>query len=135
MKVFLLVLIGILAGSNAFGDQLKNDNELKEKCHKLSDQFYKDYFKDKKGVVYSYNKNHYSNKLNSCFMYVEERYKVAEVKSRLDVNRLINLDDKKLIGALTYYPNTIKIEECYVADRKCKSINEFNNLIKPYMEK
>jgi hypothetical protein len=134
MKVFLLALIGILTGLNAFGSQLKEEYEPKDKCHKLSDQFYNDYFKNKKGVVYSYNKNHYNNKLKSCFLYVEERYKVAEVKSRLDVNRLVNIDDKKLIGVLTYYPNIIKIEECYVADKKCKSINEFKNLIKPYME-
>jgi hypothetical protein len=58
----------------------------------------------------------------------------VKVNNRYDVNRLINIDDKKLIGVLTYFPKTIKIEECYVADRKCKSINEFKNLIKPYME-
>ena len=134
MKVSLVALIGILMALNAFGGQLKDDYELQDKCHKLSDQFYTDYFKDKKGVVYSLNKNHYNTNLNACFIYVEERYKVVKGTKRYDVNRLINMDNKKLIGVLTCVPNSMKINECYVADKKCKSVNEFRKLIKPYME-
>ena len=45
---------------------------------------------------------------------------------------LYNVFDNKRIGNCAYVG--MRMEECWVQDTKCKTIEGFENLIKPYME-
>jgi hypothetical protein len=119
---------------------------LQEKCAAEGKAFI-----DRLESVVSYD-THYNKKLDKCFIRVGFYFGVTEEK--LDVGNgktatlthpqtmqaLYNIFDEKMIGKT--YSNGMKVEICYVENTKCKThddpylmIEEFENLIRPYMEK
>ena len=87
--------------------------------------------------------SHYNKKLDKCFMRVgfyfaqiEEDVKVGDrnitVKHPHWMVSLYNVFDSKVIGNCAYIGGAK--QECWVKNTKCKSIDEFDNLIRPYME-
>ena len=105
--------------------------DLQEKCGKLCKEiFNKDYNGGEvliSGVIkvtYSYE-NHYNKKLNKCFMLLDERNRMGNVKTLMDVN------ENKDYGSIRV--NEGKIMSCYVLNKTCKPTEHWDELVKPYM--
>ena len=103
----------------------KEDYELQEQCGKRSEEFFRKKFKYSKPFLHQ---NHYNKKLNKCFILA--RY-LDEQKYLYDVN------ENKRYGVFYKNPSTPKEIDfvlCEVLEKECKSVSEFDSLVKPYMK-
>ncbi|MHB8137759.1 MAG: hypothetical protein ACYDGO_05145 [Smithellaceae bacterium] len=115
MLLSVLVVLFIVAGCK---DNKEVDYQLQEQCKKNSEEFFKKSY-DK---IYSgFYINHYNKKLNKCFMVLYN-----PITNR---NILYDVNKSNLHGLFTRDGVS-----CYVYEKKCKTEEEWNNLIKPYME-
>jgi hypothetical protein len=75
---------------------------------------------------------HYSKKLKGCFARASfyEKQKDGTVQG---TTYLYNVSNGKIIGLLIYTGS--KSSECYVEQTKCKSFDEFDDLISPYLDR
>jgi predicted acetyltransferase len=82
------------------------------------------------GNPFSYNA-HYSKKLNGCFARAAfyEKQNDGIVKG---TTYLYNVSDGKIIGFLSFIGS--QSSECWVEKTKCKSVDEFDDLIAPYID-
>jgi hypothetical protein len=111
---------------------------LQEKCAEGSKKFIADpeYYIGYTGYV-----SHYSKKLDKCFIRIGYYYGVEEEKVRNSTIplrlpdweiKLYDVFGLSLVG--NYHRAKGATIFCWVGDRKCKSVEEFEVLIKPYME-
>lgn len=145
-KLFLSILIVFLTTSFmslvGCSDNKKVDYQLQEQCGKRSEELFKTRYGvlDSVGVktvtgfdVYTHS-NHFNKKLNKCFQIVE----VSSCKNIGQVvsnnKELLDINENKKYGEILEFPNQHKIFHCYVEQSKCKSIDQWNSLVKPYME-
>lgn len=118
---------------------------LQEKCAEGGKAFV-----ERLDSVFSYD-SHYNKKLDKCLIRVgfyfgvsKEKLnigngKTAALKHPQTMQALYNVFDGKMIGKT--YSNGMKMEICYVGNTECKPhddpylmMEEFENLIRPYME-
>lgn len=111
----VLVVLFIVVGCK---DNKEADHQLQEQCKKSSEEFFKKSY-DK---IYSgFYVNHYNKKLNKCFMVLYNP--ITNRKIFYDVNK------SNLHGLFTRDGVS-----CYVYEKKCKTEEEWDNLMKPFME-
>jgi len=111
---------------------------FQEKCSKAAKEFV-----ERLDSPTTFN-SHYNKKLDTCFMRVgfylgqiKENVKLADGSNKTLKHpewmvALYSVFDEKMIGNCAYV-GTGK-QECWVGTTKCKTIDEFENLIRPYME-
>lgn len=105
--------------------QLKVDYDLQEKCGKRSEEWVK---KEYNGVSFTYNyKNHYNKKLNKCFVIVHYLVGSDYFEFLYDVN------ENNELGSISKM-NKGMSTSCYISGKECKSKEEWDLLVKPYME-
>ena len=87
---------------------------------------------------------HYNKKLDKCFIHVgfylgltkktinRNDGKTIILRDRHWMVALYNVFDSKMIGNCDYIDT--ETQECWVEKTKCKTIEEYENIIKPYME-
>ena len=116
----------------------KDDYELQEKCGKRCEEYFKkDYDNgfDKNGISnYTY---HYNKKLNKCFILInsiEFIRKVEDKYENITIKTLFEFNENKEYGSLVLFGKNIKTDSCLVLDKSCKSEQEWNLLVVPYME-
>jgi hypothetical protein len=120
IKKFIFVLFLatiIISDANA-----QSTLALQEKCAEGAEKFVSDI------QVRFLSQCHYNKKLDRCFvkvMYFEER-RVWTALSDVFENAVIGF----------YFPETSEPKSitCFVENKKCNSLDEFEALIKPYME-
>jgi hypothetical protein len=141
-KLFLSLLIVFfttsfisLVGCNN-QNSTKEQYQLQEQCGKRCEEVFKNEngngtINDKEQIgTVSYH-NHYNKKMNKCFILLDENGykksndKIYKMKSLLDVN------EKKKYG---FFYNFGTLTFCDVLEKKCKSEEEWNLLVKPYMK-
>jgi len=124
--VFSISSISLVGCSNKLIDEL---NDLQDKCEKRSEELVQKKY-NALGILSSY-KNHYNTKLNKCFALV-----TVSVSGSSDYGQfLFNVNENKKIGGYTH-PEGLN-EHCFMSGnegQKCKSLEDWNTLIKPYME-
>jgi hypothetical protein len=115
--------------------------ELKERCGKTCAQRFKEEYgkegiysdKDSKGLR-SYN-SHYNAKLDKCFILIEDT-SYPPVVSRQKL--LLDIIENKIYGEFYAFSVDKKglydITQCQVQRKPCKSEQEWDSLIKPFME-
>ena len=102
----------------------KEQYDLNDKCGKQSEEWSKSYQKKYPSDKFTC-KNHFNKRLNKCFVLVE--YSESQLKS------LKNINENKIYGSfLSKQDGNIII--CNVLEKKCKSEEEWDALVKPYME-
>jgi len=116
----------------------KEDYELQERCGKRADERFRTEYgngfsSDKDSNYMFVYRNHYNAKLNKCFILVttttipkQESRNIMILTNLYDVN-----ENKEYASIVTVKQN---IFGCWVLDKLCKTENEWNLLIKPYME-
>jgi hypothetical protein len=139
---------------------LKNEYDLREKCGSYCINYYQKVFRSKfkeKSDNYATDSDyisHYNKKINNCCMLVKSKsHLIKKVGTIITTECIIDVHENNIFGVFTNTSsekvtdvnnNSMKeitisgkeniISECRVLDQKCKSKEEWNKLIKPYME-
>ncbi|MGC9964284.1 MAG: hypothetical protein ABSE08_02645 [Syntrophobacteraceae bacterium] len=126
------------------GVSSKEAYELSEKCAKFAAEKFKQGFtqegckREEDGMYCSTYSNHYSPKLNKCFMLIRTMYHpkdkdagVGNMKSVLDIHENREIATLYVDQKANFNWKTL---DCRVQDQDCKSESEWDVLVKPYME-
>jgi hypothetical protein len=120
-----------------------NPLELQEKCAKQAALLFKeDGWKAQKDHIASFG-SHYNTKLNRCFIEIEDFNQVGT--NSVTTKSVIDAFEGKPYGAYMWKSDAVKKYwevppmgcEVTVADgtkKTCKSADEFDELVRPYME-
>jgi hypothetical protein len=122
------------------------DYDLQSKCSKDARAFFNaNSERDKDTILLDFS-NHYNKKLNKCFILGENHFNshLADAGGTSWTNSMIMFDvyeNSKYAEFIenhsTYLKPTIHVGQevisCNVAGAKCKTQDEFNNLVQPYM--
>jgi hypothetical protein len=125
---------------------------LQEKCADGAEKFYTESLRNEFGDQ-SFNGHHYNKRLDRCFVEIGFGYGKKECKEWekalpkaskpiMFPSWEVRLYDVFGSSTLTTFPSPFaryfrecgEVLECYVGKQKCKSIEEYDALIKPYME-
>ena len=140
--LFLLILIVFfttsLVGCNnqksSVSEDKKVNYQLQEQCGKsCKEYFIKTYGElDEQTDVDGWWKNdfnsHYNKNLNKCFILVDSKNSY-----KMNRKRLLEINENKDYGKYWKGSNGVTTN-CYVLDKKCDSEEEWNTLVRPYME-
>lgn len=90
-------------------------------------------FSDEKGHGYNHFTTHYNKKFDKCFIRIEYSYfpKDKDQKSIKTIEIYNAFEGKHLADCSL---PMLLTTDCKVGDKKCNSLDEFETLIKPYME-
>jgi len=124
---------------------------LQEKCAEGAKKFFEESLRNEVGQQ-SFNGHHYNKKLDRCFVVIGFNYgkiRCKEWEEALQASEPImwpcwevRLYDVFGDSTLTvfpspfarYYRKCAEVVECYVGKKQCQSLDEYESLIKPYME-
>jgi hypothetical protein len=122
------------------------DYDLQAKCSKDATAWFNSNWapsnNDKTTMLLNFT-NHYNKSLNKCFILVEYHVSTQEKTtswigdiSLYDVYENARYGDFSQNHALAYEPTFYSDEQvftCEVSNQKCKTIDEYNGLVRPYM--
>ena len=133
-KIMLLFIFCIGLFFLLFGDgyavSKKEDYDLQERCGKRAEEYFKrDYGSGDNGDEHYNYINHYNTKLNKCFMLVT----IGSLEKKLIQEKLIDINENKEYGDIIYKLDN-KQMHCMFLDKVCRSKDEWDVLVKPYME-
>lgn len=117
-------------------EQSKEDYNSQEKCGKRCHEFFhKKYGDGKKNDESEYShstyQRHYNQKLNRCFILVTSRgYTKTDTKT-YNNKSLFDINEDKEFGVFEDKKTSFL---CILSGKKCKSKEEWDLLVKPYME-
>ena len=128
-SIFLVVIAVCAMTLSARAQNRKEIYELQERCGKRAEQiFEKDFpMAERKGLENF--ENHYSVRLNRCFMLEENTIltKDADKSYTIKMLTLVDVNDNKSYGSFSPLG-------CEVQNVRCKSEQEFRSLIRQFME-
>lgn len=109
---------------------------IQEKCTEGAKKLVED---SKEVTAYT---SHYNKNLDKCFMRVRINFAPIEVdvkgakgkiiKQRFWMVSLVNVFEKKFIGEFAYLG--MEMQVCWFGNTRCEPIDEFEKLIRAYME-
>lgn len=144
-KIFYAILLMSTAAlpGITFAAANKDEYELQERCGKHAADYFRRNFgngvsKIKGGQQETDFSNHFSKKLNKCFIQITTnnvRYKNKnpEVVTSFDI-RVLDLNENREYGRYVNVYQQEKPAHCGVEEKRCNDILEWEALIKPYME-
>jgi len=141
-KVYFLILFGLwpLVIINSHAASLKEDYELSERCGKKCEEAFKGAYgngmsSSEGSSMFSNYVNHYNKKLNKCFILVTTT-SISKDKNRdfLVMKNLFDINENKEYGGFAKFTRSIKPNDCRLLDKVCSSEQEWEQLIKPFME-
>lgn len=110
--------------------------ELENKCFAAASGFFKENGFDPKNSGFQ---NHYNSKLNKCFINIKSA-KVEE-DGRLSFHKaLYDVYNRKMYGEYSWKPEEgknyweVKPSSCFVLDKSCQAIEDYESFVKIYME-
>lgn len=140
-SIIILICLFLLLPTNTYCSSIKEDYELQEKCGQRCDEYFrKDYgngiINDNNGQTMTNYTNHYNKKQNKCFFLVTSTHIPKEKKKDVTINRvLFDINENKEYGLfVTSSKKNVKPTVCFVSDKSCNSKDEWDLLVKPYME-
>ena len=143
MALIFMGIIFTLFG-NSHAAPIKEEYELQERCGKRAEERFKEGYGNSivsngdGTVIMSNYTNHYNRKLNKCFVLVmstsipkdkttREKYGISTDKTLWDLN-----ENKEYGGFFKFSKHALM--RCDVLEKHCNSENEWDSLVKPYME-
>jgi hypothetical protein len=134
MGKIILILVLLITVLTVIPVRAQSTLALQEKCAELA----KKLIGDSKEVTP--HTSHYNERLDRCFIHVKELGSARQDKGvwyRISTNIVSDVFGGNIIGECIYEIINGRIEKpdaCYVGNTTCKTIDEFENLIRPYME-
>lgn len=150
LKAILIAVLPTLAApltSTCYAEPNKEQYELQERCGRISKKAFEDEWgrngvvTDKDNQIRANYQNHYNVKLNKCFFLTSTfLFPKDKTQSVHEDVLLYDINENKEYGnfhrMFSYngpYGDTAPVN-CYVREKQCRSRNEWESLIKPYME-
>ena len=124
--------------SSVSEEKIKENYGLQERCGNKSEEYFKKehgngVYEDEIFTRLSNYYNHYNKKMNKCFVIESQdsftknsKYKNGKFKVIIDVN------ENKIYGV--FLKNGTEIMKCSVSGKECYLEEEWDSLVKPYME-
>ena len=112
-------------------------SELQEQCGKRSKEFFSKEYSNgtvntKDGTTTVNYTNYYNKKQNKCFLLLKSTHIFNDKKKGNKYSEnLLDIDENQEYG---YFIEYVKNIVCFVLDKECKSEQEWDSLVKPYME-
>jgi len=126
-------------------NQAATDFDLQAKCAKDSKAWFDENFPIDKDTILLDHSNHYNKEQNKCFVMIEWHYKSSLYGEGSWTNHMSlwdayeNVERGEFIEQhiITFKPPSTRteVQGCNVLDKKCTSIGEFDDLVRPYMTK
>ena len=138
----IIILAGLAPLRESYAATPKEDYELQERCGKRTDELFKREYgtsgviNTKDGQALVGYRNHYNKKLNKCFFlltYSDLPYKNKKTAASTQIS-LYDISENREYGS--YFIRVVdKLPiHCKVLDKLCRSEQEWNSLVNPYME-
>jgi hypothetical protein len=118
------------------------DFDLQERCARDSKAWFKEnWTRDKDTALLDYT-DHYNKSMNKCFILVEFHYSMGTGPSWVNDISLWDVNENSKYGDINvshyiYSKPEMKNEDsvggCTMLDKKCKTLDEFNQLASSYM--
>jgi hypothetical protein len=116
--------------------------DLREKCSRDAKSWFKEnWSRDKDTILLDYT-DHYSKEQNKCFILVEYHYKFGDGESWVNNMTLWDVQENSKYGFFSEnhaiftkpeYRSNNQVILCEVLGKECKTGEEFNRLISPYL--
>jgi len=103
-------------------NKIKVDYELQEQCGKRCEEWFKKEYEGRK----CFHTNHYNKKMNKCLILVV--CSEGGVQNQI----VLNVNESKKIGGFSDFGQGLVL--CSMLGKECKSKEEWDSLVKPYME-
>jgi hypothetical protein len=142
LLIATLALVWFGPVMNSYAVTAKEDYELQERCGKRADELFKREYGNtgitntKNGQAIAGYRNQYNSKLNKCFVLLT--YRDIPRKNKKDgPSTLVTLLD---INENMEYGNYFKRDsdgapfECKVSGKVCRTEQEWDSFVRPYME-
>ena len=134
--VAVLTLLGLASRGTSYADSSKDDYELQERCGKRAEESFrrewgngiKSVEGEKMSADYS---NHYNKKLNKCFVLLSVS---GMSKKYYNSIMLYDVNESRTYGSFFKLEYDRPPNQCQVLGKKCKSEDEWNSFVRPYME-
>jgi hypothetical protein len=118
--------------------------DLQAKCSKDARVWFNENWSRDKNTIYLDFTNHYNAEHNKCFILVEYHYKTLLLDASEWTNDVTLMDvyenakygefaENHFTHFKTTITNTDEVITCEVQGTKCKTSDEFNHLVQPYM--
>lgn len=118
--------------------------DLQAKCSKDARAWFQtNWLPADKDTVLLDHTNHYNKTQNKCFAIVEYHFNTGKLASWANYMTLWDIYENSKYGEFReVHTNSIvdgkfqgddRLDSCQVAGQQCKSVEEFNNLTRPYM--
>jgi hypothetical protein len=140
-KLFLSILIvffttSVLSIVGCNNQNPKEQYQLQEQCGKRCEEYFKNEngngtINDKEQFGNVSYQSHYNRKMNKCLILLNEKGIKKNNDKIYKMNTLLDVNEKKKFG---FFYNFGTLTFCDVLEKKCKSEEEWNSLVKPYME-
>ncbi len=141
MKVIILfLLISVTLSGASYAASNKEEYDLQERCGKRAEEILKPgndngISEDDKQLMMTGYRNHYNRKLNKCFVLQTTTTMPKNKKESPSIlEELWDINENKLYGRFFKVKIDNKPFECNVLGEICNSENEWDSLVKPYME-
>jgi hypothetical protein len=116
--------------------------DLQSRCSRDAKVWFNDNWnRDKETKLLDYT-NHYNSAQNKCFILVEYHYSLADGSSWVMDMSLTDVYENDRYGNVSvthtiHFKPVVETQEvvgsCVVVGTKCKDVDEFNRLVRPYM--
>jgi hypothetical protein len=134
IRILTLIMLSLSNISYAADNRLDNKQifELKTACGKSAFEYYA---RNKLCNGHGNYINHYNVKLNSCFIHMMASCKADNDSDMFWAESLIEVNENREFGSYIGDRKLVdgKPAMCHVENKQCKNLEEFKELIKPYM--
>jgi hypothetical protein len=123
-------------------DRVAADYDLQAKCSRDAKGWFKEnWTADKSTMLLEYN-NHYNKASNKCFVFVEYHFSFGPTGSWINNMTLWDVYENSKYGDFGEsttiflkppYESKSSVSTCVVLGNKCTTVEEFNNLVRPYL--
>jgi|SRR5208282_3887370 len=138
--IIILICLFFLVSQNTYSSSKEEDYKLQEQCGKRSEEYFKKEYNNGFSTyeniqITSHYQNHYNKKLNKCFILMETTYYNTYTKKNDSFIKDINdINENKKYGSFSRIQIDYSPITCEVSGKTCKSEEEWDKLVKPYME-
>ncbi len=136
-NLFLFLIICLLTAHDLHGqspgpsttEMYNSQRKCRKQCEYVFNEIYnngKILIKKRLIILYDYS-NHYNKKLNKCFMLITENSVFGKKRILTDVNEDV------IYGTVRVNKNN-QVVACFLLEERCRFEEEWNKLVRPYME-
>ena len=138
--IIILICSFFLLPQNTYSSSKEEDYKLQERCGKYCDEMFRKVYgngltSDENSSIISGYQNHYNKKLNKCFILITSKdYPKDKKTDVLLMKNIYDFNENKEYGSFSKFRKDVTPSDCNISEKTCNSEQEWDLLVKPYME-